>query len=269
MNKQVQFSNFLGKIISIYEAQTKKEELKSKRGGGDIITTLLIYALENKMIDKSLLVKMSEKEPWRAIPFIARNKQEIITASGSKYIFVPHKNYLTKLDSKSALVGLPCQIEICQNKNILKLGLFCGLNFSPRIINYLLKKTLCVKREDILKVDYRAPYSKAFTVYLKNGEKKEIKGYSSLAYFFTNKKCIFCKDYTNHFADISVGDRHLNWSAVIIRSNRGKYLFECAIKDGYIKANKITKEDFLDNRMTPLMQKEKRGGFINTPLVRS
>ncbi len=258
---------FLGDIISIYEAQTRIERLKSKRGSGDIITTILVYLLKKKIIDNALVVKMSEKDPWKAEPFIAKTEEEIISARGSKYTFVPNHHLLNNLSKKSVLVGLPCQIRKCRDKDILKLGLFCGLNFSPRGLDYLLKY-LKVKKEDVRKLEYRAPDTKAFVVELKDGQKREVRGYSSLAYFFTNKMCLFCKDYANHFADISVGDRHKDWSAVIIRTKRGNNIFKEMMENGYIKANKISKEDFLKKRMTPLMQKEKRGGFINTPLVR-
>lgn len=267
MERRIKKTKFLGNIISIYEGQTNIKELISKRGGGDIVTTLLVYSLEKRIIDKALVVKMSEKEPWKAIPFIAKTKKEIISASGSKYTFVPNYHLLEQLDEKSAIVGLPCQINTCVNKKIFKLGIFCGLNFSPMILEYLFKK-MKVEKKDIESLDYRSPTTKAFTVKLKNGEKKSIAGYSSLAYFFLQKKCLFCKDYSNHFADISVGDRRPGWSVIIVRTEKGRDIFSKALRNGYIKAKKINKEDFLKKRMTPLMQKEKRGGFINSRFVR-
>ncbi|MEM2914918.1 MAG: Coenzyme F420 hydrogenase/dehydrogenase, beta subunit C-terminal domain, partial [Candidatus Bathyarchaeia archaeon] len=216
------------------------------------------------IIDEALVVKRANKEPW-ALPAIARTPNEIIEAMGSKYTFVSFDNIVKKLSSNSAIVGLPCQIRRYQNA-YFKLGLFCGLNLSPRGIDYLLKK-LGVKKEEIKALDYRAPEG-GLLVELKNGSKLTYKNYSWLAYFFSYSKCLYCKDNTNHYADISVGDRKPEWCNVIIRTQNGEEIFMRAEKEGYIKINSLTKEDFLTRTMSPLFQKELRGGYINTKLVR-
>lgn len=254
----------LGSYKELFEAQSTLESLRSR--GGGIVTCLLIYAINNRIVNEALVVRQSNNEPW-AEPVIARTPEEVMEAAGSKYTFIPQGALLKKLGNKSAVVGLPCQIRELENKNILlKLGLFCGLNLSPRGLNYLLRK-INITKDEIEELDYRAPGG-GLLVELKDGTKVSYNGYSWLAYFFSYKKCLYCTNYTNHYADISVGDRRSGWSNVIIRTDIGKEIFARAVDDGLIRANPLTEEEFLTIVMSPLFQKELRGGYINTKLVR-
>jgi len=204
-------------------------------------------------------------EPW-AEPNIAKTAEEIIEAAGSKYCFVPFGDLAEVLCDKSAIVGLPCQIETRKDSKMLKMGLFCGLNIALQGMQYLIEK-LGIRKEDIQKLDYRAPGG-GLLIRLKDGRILRYGSYFWLAYFFTYKKCLYCKDNTNHYADISVGDRKPEWSNVIIRTPRGRNLFNRAIVEGYLKANRLTEKGFLARTMSPFIQKEVKGGYINTRLVR-
>jgi len=254
----------IGKYDSIWEAQSSFEKLR-ERGGGGVITSLLVYALERGLIKKALVVKSSKVEPW-AVPTIAKTTNEIIEAAGSKYCFVPYGSLINELYDDSAIVGLPCQIQAYKNSGMLKLGLFCGLNISPKGINYLIEK-IGINKKNIDKLDYRAPCG-GLSIKLKNGRKLKYDMYYYLAYFFSYKKCLYCSDYTNHYSDISIGDRRHEWSNVIIRTKRGKILFNRALKDGYIKANVITYRELLEGMMSPFFIKEIKGGYINNIFVR-
>lgn len=254
----------LGAYDSLWEAQSTSKSLRS-RGGGGIITTLLIYALEKGSITEALVVRASSKEPW-AEPFIAKTPDEVTAAAGSKYVFVPYGSLARRLGDRSALVGLPCQTRAYQEKDFLKLGLFGGLNLSPRGLRYLLRQ-LGIDPKEIKTLDYRASGG-GLLVRLRSGEVVRYKGYSWLAYFFSYKQCIRCTDNTNHQADVSVGDRRPEWSNVVVRTERGKELFMHASRDGYIQANLLSLDDFMAKVQSPFYQKELRGGYINTTFVR-
>lgn len=256
----------IGGYIDIFEAQTRISSLKDNRGGGNVVTTLLTYALSNKLIDEALAVRYSDNKPAEAIPFLAKTTDEIATCSGSKYTFVSYNGLTDRLGSRSAVVGLPCQIRQ-MNKRLLKIGLFCGLNLSYYGLRYILKK-LKLKSDDIVCLDYRAPGRKGLFIKLKDGREEYFSSYWWLSFFFCYKKCLSCSDYTNHFADISVGDRRQDWSVVIVRTKEGNDLFNDAVNSGYITARRITLNDFLSKRMSPMIQKELRGGFINNRLIR-
>ena len=51
--------------------------LESSTSGG-IVSSLLICALEEKIIDAVLLAGWREDKPWRCRPFIATNKEEVL-----------------------------------------------------------------------------------------------------------------------------------------------------------------------------------------------
>lgn len=254
----------LGQYISLWQAQSLRENLTT-RGGGGIVTTLLVYALEKGIITEALVVRSSNKEPW-AEAVIARTLDEVTGAAGPKYVFVPYGDMIEKLAHKSGVVGLPCQIRAYRKRDFLKLGLFGGLNLSPRGLDYLLAQ-LRIDKEDIAALDYRAPGG-GLLVKLRGGEEIAYGGYSWLAYFFSYEKCIRCTDNTNHAADISVGDRPWQRSSVVVRTERGKELFLSAVSDGYVSANPLTKDEFVAGVQSPFFQKELRGGYINTKLVR-
>lgn len=50
-----------------------------------MVSALLIFALEQGIIDGALVTKMSENNPLEPQPFIARTREEIISAAKSKY----------------------------------------------------------------------------------------------------------------------------------------------------------------------------------------
>lgn len=256
----------IGNYIEIFEAQTRIDRLKDNRGGGNVITSLLAYAINNNLIDKALATRYSKDYPTKVVPFISTTTEDIISCSGSKYTFVPYDGLIPKLDRSSAIVGLPCQMKSI-DKSLLKIGLFCGLNLSEQGLNYIFRK-LKVKEEDIAYLDYRAPFRKGLLIKLKDEREKYLSSYWWLAFFFSYRKCLYCTDYTNHFADISVGDRRPNWSVVIVRTEKGADLFNRAVSDGYIIANRIELDDFFSKVMTPMLQKEQKGGFIKSRLVR-
>ncbi|MCD6519365.1 MAG: Coenzyme F420 hydrogenase/dehydrogenase, beta subunit C-terminal domain [Anaerolineae bacterium] len=254
----------LGQYISLWEAQSLRPELRARNGGG-IITTLLCYGLEQGLIDQALAVRAASQPPW-AEAVIVKTSKEALETAGSKYVFIPYRRLVDKLTPSSALVGLPCQIRAYRKRPFLKLGLFCGLNLSPRGMDYLLKQ-LRVSPEEISALDYRAPGG-GLWIKLRNGREIRYPSYAWLAYFFSYPKCLRCTDYLNHQADIAVGDRRPEWSSVIIRTERGRALFEGAIEAGLVRAVPLSEQLFTSSLMSPFYQKEFRGGYQSLPFVR-
>jgi coenzyme F420 hydrogenase subunit beta len=254
----------IGNYIDIYEARTNIEDLITYRGGGDVITSILVYGIKTGLLKNALVVKMSDTEPWKAIPILAETTNEVRNAAGSKYTFVSYNEYKNILEESTAIVGLPCQIN--PKLSSLKIGLFCGIIYNNKGFDYFLKKNN-IKKENIASLDYRKPFTKKLYITFKNGDAVEYLYPWWLGYFFHDRKCLLCRNFTNHYADISVGDRRPGHSVVIVRTNRGKEIFEKAIHDGYIIAEKISFQDFLLLRGSALIQKEVKGGFINNRLV--
>lgn len=249
----------IGDYKSIYQAQSCNEDF-TLRGGGGIVTSLLLYLLRENKIDDILLVTSSDSDPW-AKADIVNTEKGIKKASGSKYTFVDYQNKLDKMTDNSAIVGLPCQLKIKKSFKI-KIGLFCGLNISPDGYNYLFKK-LGIKREDIMKLEYRAPDKHYMHIHLKNGEKITFPRYSWLAFLFPYKKCIYCQDFTSRSSDISVGDFKNSWSSVITRTKLGKDTLIGAEECGYIKTKSLELDEFINRKARPIYHKEINKGYRN------
>lgn len=261
-----QSARMIGGYIAIYEAQTTMPELKeSKRQGGSVVTSLCVFGFEQHMLDSVLAVKMHPDRPYEAMPCIARSIREIIQCAGSKYTFVNYGKLPLQLGGKSALVGLPCQLPRAR-KEYVKIGLFCGLNVTERRLDYLLKWS-GIPKEEIAYLDWRSPKNKLLEIRLRSGQVHYLDHWP-VSFFFPRRPCLRCTDYSSHHADIAVGDRTADTSAVIVRSKLGQHLFTQAVKDGYITATEISLKSFIERRMSPMLQKELRGGFVNVPFVR-
>lgn len=96
-----------------YAARSAIPEVRGQDGG--VVTSLLLYALEEGLIDCAVVTTRSKEEPWRPIPIVARTREEILESSGSIY---SHSMTLEALMSaikqgmnSIAFVGTSCNID--------------------------------------------------------------------------------------------------------------------------------------------------------------
>ena len=104
----------IGNYITCYIGHATDRDIRYNSASGGVITALLIFALEEGIIDGALVTRTNQHEPLEPKVFVARNKHEIISASGSKYCPVPLNSGLKKIlneEGKFAVVGLPCHIH--------------------------------------------------------------------------------------------------------------------------------------------------------------
>lgn len=260
-------NDLLGNYLNCYVGYSTNNDIRYNSTSGGLVTQLLIFALKNKVIDGVLVSKMDDKSPLRAHPFIARTKEEILTASKSKYCPIPVNCMLreilkAKSDEKFAVVGLPCHIHGIRKaaeinnklKNIvLCIGLFC--NHVPTFLatDFLLKQ-LGVDKENVSKLDYRGNgWPGGMTIALKDGNKIFVPHFYSLYWgvafklFFFSQRCIFCSDKLCELADLSCGDAWLpemandmmGASLVISRSKISEEILHNALEIGAVAVKKV------------------------------
>jgi coenzyme F420 hydrogenase subunit beta len=249
----------LGNYINCYIGHATDHEIRYNSASGGLVTALLLFALEEGMIDGALVTKMSEDSPLEPKPFIATTREEIISAARSKYCPVPANialKEILKKEGKFAIVGLPCHIhgirkaelvnKKLKGKVVLHLGLFCGAPMTFKGTDFVLQKYGLTK-ENIAHLDYRGEgWPGYMTVQFKGGAKKLIPRseygiFHSLG-FFTPSRCALCCDQINVLADISLGDAFLpeleadriGTSAIICRSKVGENLLTQATGKGRI-----------------------------------
>ena len=255
----------MGNYRDCYLGHATDDNIRYNAASGGLVTALLLFALEQGVIDGALVTKMSDENPLEPQPFIARTKEEIISAYKSKYCPVPANVALSEIikeEGRFAVVGLPCHIhgvrkaesanKKLKEKVVLHVGIFCSHSDTFWQTEFLLKK-LGLKEEDIAKIDYRGEgWPGMMSVLLKNGENVSVpfSEATSLHGLWLNAllRCALCCDLTAELADVSCGDAWLpevladekkGKSIVVYRTEIGEALCLKAAQKGYIEIEKI------------------------------
>ncbi|MFC1483381.1 coenzyme F420 hydrogenase/dehydrogenase beta subunit N-terminal domain-containing protein [Candidatus Margulisiibacteriota bacterium] len=104
----------LGNYVDTFAVETNDKKIHKIAQSGGFVSTMLIYLLDRKIIDGTVVTRWRKDDPFLPETYIARNKKEVLEAVGSKYIPVPTnviiKNLL-KEKGKFAFVGTSCQIH--------------------------------------------------------------------------------------------------------------------------------------------------------------
>jgi coenzyme F420 hydrogenase subunit beta len=265
----------LGSVEEAYIGYAKDQRIRTNGSSGGITSAILVYALESGLIDGAIVVGMSKEQPWKPQVKIAKTREEIVEAAGSKYSVVPTNSILQslrKVSGKFALVGLPCHIRglhmiqqrgspAITNKISFNIGLFCGLNFKTTGTDYLLSKIGIKDPYMIRKLEYRHGYPGRFCVRLTDGT-FQVANASAILQLFRSETCTFCRDLTNEFADISVGDIYSLHSrdsvgVILTRTKVGEDILLKAKCNGYLRTFRIGKTQVVESQLTGLIYKKK------------
>lgn len=243
-------TSFLGHHIACYIGHAIDPDLRYHCASGGLITSLLIFALEQGLITGALVTRTSKEKPLEPEPFIARTKEELIEASKSKYCPVPANIAIKEIinagkDEKFAVVGLPCHIHgvrkaemidaNLQKKIVLHIGIMCAHTDTFRATEYTLRSH-DIRPEDVIGLDYRGHgWPGSMFIRLQDGKSQEIpykqyiKPFHSYN-FFTPRRCLQCYDATGEFSDISTGDA---WDLGGFEENTtGESIFLCRNEEG-------------------------------------
>jgi coenzyme F420 hydrogenase subunit beta len=228
----------IGLYRHIVAARTKDPQVTKGCQDGGIVTTLLLYALDTGVIDGALIVG---RDGWAPVACVARTREEIIHAAGTKYGVVPVLKALRAAVfdlglGKICVVGSPCHIQsirYLKHKGLplassvkLTIGLFCRENYEYACV----VEKIGTKGVDISRVA-KLDVSDEFHVYA-DGEK--------LSFPITQVKscvprhCLVCQDFAAELADIAVGSSGSTegWSTVIIRTEEGDKIFGSMVAGG-------------------------------------
>ena len=276
-----QADSLIGNYMNLYIGHATNHEIRYNSASGGLVTAILIFALEEGIIDGALVTRMKEDNPLEPEPFIARTREDIIEASKSKYCPVPANLALKEIlkeDGEFAVVGLPCHIhgirkaevvnKKMKEKIVLHLGIFCSYNRNFLATEYLLQK-FHIKKKDVTKLDYRGEgWIGGMTITSKNGNKKFIPHTTywtrMLRSYFVPRRCILCSDQCCELADISFGDIWLpeyrddkiGTSVVISRSVLGEALLQSAALKRIIELNNIDKVKIIESQKSSLFLKK-------------
>ncbi len=236
----------IGEVREAYTAKTKLKEVKGQDGGA--VTSLLVYALDEGLLDCAIVTGTSKEAPWKSIPIVATTKEEVIASAGSKYSHSMTTETLIhaiRTGHRSiGYVGPACNVEALYKMrtsrygllhmfrwtNILRLGLFCMDSYEEKGLGMFIRKKK-IKPDEI---EGMRIHKGEFKVCTKSGENsfplEELDSHRS-------SSCMFCMDLTAEKSDISFGsvgskDGH---TTVLARSQLGEEIVQDAADTGYLE----------------------------------
>ncbi len=251
-------------------ARTKDDRVREFCQDGGVVTSLLLYALEEGIIDGAVVSGIDKEKPLKAVPKLAESVKEIIESAGTRYTYSPNMLALRDaIDLKKeslAFVGTPCQIQAVRRIQALPLnryakrlnftvGVFCSECFSyDGLVNKLIKEGLGINPTEVKKMNIKGK----LIISTVNGDVqtvslKEAKKYAS--------NCVSsCSDFSAELADISVGGLGLDgWTFTILRTERGENLFEEAETKGLLETKPVEPTSRALSLLVKLSRKKRQG----------
>ena len=274
----------IGNYLNCYIGHSTDYDVRYNSASGGLITQLLIFAIEEGIIDGVLVTKMKKDKPLEPEPFIARTKEEIIESSRSKYCPVPANVALKEIlkseeGERFAVVGLPCHINGIRkaeqiNKSLKEkisfhIGIFCG--HTPNFLGteFLLDK-LGIKKEDVKNLNYRGEgWPGSMKISLESGglllPLPDYWGGLFGLNFFTPARCLLCSDGICELADISFGDAWLpelsddkiGKSIIVSKSEIGEQLLQAMKLKNKIELNETSVKKVIQSQAEMLHFKKK------------
>ncbi len=106
-------SSLIGKVRDVFTAKSLLSEVKGQDGG--VVTSMLLYALEDGLIDSAVMTVKSEDEPWKPVSIVAQTSEDILRSAGSIYVHsLTMESLLSSIKRGSrsiGFVGPPCNID--------------------------------------------------------------------------------------------------------------------------------------------------------------
>jgi coenzyme F420 hydrogenase subunit beta len=213
---------------------------------GGFVSALLIWALEQGYIDCALTSFLDgDGTSWKAVPGVARNKEEILASAGSRYTYSANtlaiKDALDQGFSKIALVGMSCQSSVppvmwhrrvgkAGKPFVFNIGLLCSKTFDDAIFAELFLAKYGLRKEDMAKINIKG----VFQIWMRDGSYHEVD--LKECHAWTREGCKLCPDFAAEHADISTGGigEDNDWTLVIVRTDLGREIVSRMINSGVI-----------------------------------
>ncbi|MBS7653888.1 Coenzyme F420 hydrogenase/dehydrogenase, beta subunit C-terminal domain [Candidatus Bathyarchaeota archaeon] len=258
---------------SIVIAQTTNDDVMKVCQDGGVVTSLLLFALENGLVNGAVTSGESSNEPLKAVPKLALYRDEALHYAGTRYTYSPNmlalRDAVLKKIGKVIFVGTPCQIHAVRKIQMLPLkkyadvlgvsiGLFCSESFTYEgLVNKFLQEKMHITPSEISRMNIKGKLIlKMRNGGVKTASLKDIKEYAC-------GFCATCPDFSAELADISAGGLGLEgWTLTIIRTERGEELFKKAEAAGAIRVRAVESEKDKVIELLTRMSKRKRENAI-------
>ncbi len=239
-----------------FVGKATRKEIQSQAQDGGVVTALLAYALESKMIDAAVVTGRDSK--WKSKPEVATKYSDLVKNAGTKYTPSPTllgvRSAIDEyMKTKIGLVGTPCQIRAVRRIQTsplghsrlaqamtLSIGLFCMESYA---YDKLIDAYVTSKGIDPTTVTRMGIKKGSFIAW--SGENELLHVPLKEVDAFVRNSCKQCDDFTAEYADISVGGIGCptGYSTVIARTEKGFELLKNAEKAGFLELRELKPEE--------------------------
>ena len=238
----VKEDRLVGRYLQCFSGHSNDHDVRFHCASGGMVSQFLIFLLEQGVIDGAVVTGFAE-DHLTPQAFIARTREEVLSAKSSKYC--PVSLHHAAQDIKAAegsrfvVVGLPCHIQGFRkleaiDKRLAKkvvghFGIYCSSGRTFYLTEHVLKE----RHIDPRRLTYFAYRDEGCLGYLvaRQRDERAIKithrnfespscldavyktgfqnYYHPLRSFFIPRRCLLCTDHYAELADVSFGDIHV------------------------------------------------------------
>ena len=225
-------------------ARAADPELHERGQDGGLVSAILLWALDHGYIDAALVSYLEgDGTSWKAIPGVARTRDDIIASAGSRYTYsantMAYAEAVAGGAEKLALVGMSCQSSVPPvmtvrkagkpaRRFVLNIGLLCSKTFDDAIFEELFEAKYGLKKQDMVKMNIKG----VFQIWMRNGDYHEVP--LKECHAWTREGCKTCPDFAAEHADISTGGigAYNDWTLTIVRTDIGREILIKMLEDG-------------------------------------
>ena len=158
---------------SLLARATDPELLAAGQDGG-VVSAILMWCLEHDRIDAALVSLLEgDGSGWRAVPGVAKTRDEVLAAAGSRYTYsanpLAYAEAVSGGAERLALVGMGCQTSapvVMKARKVgkvgrrltLSIGLMCSKTFDDRIFEEFFEAKYGLARADITKINIKGVF---------------------------------------------------------------------------------------------------------------
>lgn len=269
-----------GDVLETWVGYSADEAIRQRGTSGGIVTGLLVYLLESGSIDGALVVGANRTDPLQHDIVIARSRQEIEDAWGSKYYPMPVGARLADMrpgEERYAVVLLGCHtrsLRLLEQRNpllrssiLLRIGLICGYCAGFKAIQDQALEWGITDLAENRRIDFREGKWPGYVrIQTPRVDRRTlIYNFLSRIPFTTNYRCTICSDLMNETADISVGDAWLReitarkdegWSVVAVRTAVAREVIRTARESGALCLEPANTEILVRSQEKPMRYKK-------------
>lgn len=252
--------NYFGEIKKCMVGHSSNNHIRKNAASGGIVTSILKYAIANRIVDGVITVRADKKNPINNEIILVKDLRELMDTMGSRYSPISMclgLNKIKNISGKFIFVGKPCEVEALKNimeidreiksRIIFTISIMCHQNPSIKGTMEILYKNN-IPMDEIKSLKYRGNgWPGKFEIITKDEDVFQMSYLDAWGKYICKYSNIACRMCANPFAknaDIVVGDpwgdeykyEYYGKSVFLIRSQRAMDIINQMLKNKEIDA---------------------------------